>query len=126
MRDDSHFMKERRWEQMATADKLAKIIIRDVPVGQLAELVSDKAVSKKPKPGGRFCGAGCSGAGCGSWCGLACESTAGAFGVIDPEGKSGLTLDELKRLTQDMPALRARVVANLDLTARKFKRTYKL
>jgi hypothetical protein len=113
---------------MAKIDTLAKIIIRDVPVGQLQALVSNATVgkNKRPTPGGRFCGLGCSGTGCGSWCGLGCKSAAGAFGVIDPEGKSGLTFDDLRKLTEDMPALRARIAANLGASARKFKTTYKL
>ena len=93
---------------MEAFGKLAQQLIAEMPVAKLQEQLG----GGKRFDGG-LCGGNCGGPIDGMLCGLGCRPKSGAPDVIDPEGRSGLTAQDLAAIRNDMPQLRKAVLDQL-------------
>ena len=85
-----------------STDTVAKLIVNQVPLGQM------KALLGHPVHGTSAMGDGCGG-GCG-----------GGAGCMDPGGLTGVTNDQIKAALQDKAGIKAAVGAQLKTAAAHF------
>lgn len=87
---------------------LAKYLIAEMPVAKLQEQLGGGE-----RYDGALCGGNCGGPVDGMLCGGGCRPKIGAPDVIDPEGRLGLTAQDLTAIRNDMPQLRKAVLDQL-------------
>jgi hypothetical protein len=98
---------------MSAFEQLAKQLVAEVPITKLQVML--KRDSRVQADDGGFCGNGCPGTS-GFVCGLRCPLTRDAVvvGVIDAEGRLGLTAGDLKEIRDDLPKLRRSVFQQIE------------
>jgi len=95
--------------------RLADHLVTELPITRLRSVLDTE-----PGPterNGLVCGGGCGGApdGTGVLCGIRCRPRIGAPGVIDLEGRTGLTADDVTDIRADFPKLRKAVLDRLEI-----------
>jgi len=103
---------------MPPFQKLAKHLVTEIPVAQLQVILRrPPREDSLPPYSGTLCGGGCGARPGlnGTLCGLGCTpKAASAPGVIDREGRLGLTAKDLTDIRKDFPKLRQAVARQLE------------
>jgi hypothetical protein len=103
---------------MASHDKLAGVLVSEVPLAALQGVLNQS--SEIAASLGGVCGNGCTVFG--SICGLGCTPLrADAPHVIDREGTLGITKEELAEIKQNFPELRQAVARQVEWELNKLK-----
>lgn len=105
---------------MAALESFARQLIAEMPVARLQMQLGGPDTRGFE---GLVCGGGCLG-GNGALCGFNCEPRADVPDVIDPEGKLGLTAQDLANIRNDLPKLRQAVADQLQTHLQQLRSSY--
>lgn len=104
---------------MPAIEQLATHLVAEVPVTRLQALLRRNPVDE-PMFDGILCGGNCTGKD-GAFCGSGCGPHQAAEGIIDRDGRLGLTAKDLSDIRYDIPALRRAVIGQLDVQLARLK-----
>lgn len=103
---------------MSALQKVAVSLVAELPIVALRDLLGPK-LDEAPVTGGFFCGGGCTpidSPANGIICGFGCRPAliAGAQGVIDPDGRLGLSEKDIADIRMELPHLRRSVIYQIE------------